>query len=213
MTAATAPRDPRHPSRLGSTWVGVAAPAGLLAALGLAAWLRADVLESGGDPILVGVSFGVLLLVLARIATPGRCGVIARSGRAGVATAVGLGLVCGGLLVAIAATAPAGGLRLEPGRAGALLPWSLVTLLAATAEESLLRGALFDTVEAAVGVPAALAVTSLAFALMHVPSYGWGVVPLDAAVGLALGGLRLAAGGWLAPAVTHGVADLATWWL
>jgi membrane protease YdiL (CAAX protease family) len=55
--------------------------------------------------------------------------------------------------------------------------------------------------------------TSLAFALMHVPIYGWGVVPLDLAVGLALGGLRLATGTVLAPIAAHAVADLATWWL
>jgi membrane protease YdiL (CAAX protease family) len=51
------------------------------------------------------------------------------------------------------------------------------------------------------------------FALMHVPLYGWHVVPLDLAVGLALGGLRVATRGVAAPAVAHAVADLATWWL
>jgi membrane protease YdiL (CAAX protease family) len=62
-------------------------------------------------------------------------------------------------------------------------------------------------------VVAAIVVTSVAFALMHVPLYGWHVVPLDLGVGIFLGGLRLASGGIAAPAVAHAVADIATWWL
>jgi hypothetical protein len=48
---------------------------------------------------------------------------------------------------------------------------------------------------------------------MHVPLYGWHVVPLDLGVGLWLAGLRLATGGIAAPAIAHAVADLATWWV
>jgi hypothetical protein len=48
---------------------------------------------------------------------------------------------------------------------------------------------------------------------MHVPLYGWHVMPLDLAVGLVFGGLRLATHGVAAPAAAHAVADLATWWL
>ena len=59
----------------------------------------------------------------------------------------------------------------------------------------------------------AVLVTSVVFALMHVPLYGWHVVPLDLGVGLWLAGLRLATGGIAAPAVAHTIADLATWWL
>ena len=55
--------------------------------------------------------------------------------------------------------------------------------------------------------------TAVLFALMHVPLYGWHVVPLDLGVGLWLAGLRLATGGVAAPAIAHTVADLATWWL
>jgi hypothetical protein len=46
-----------------------------------------------------------------------------------------------------------------------------------------------------------------------VPLYGWGAVPLDLAVGVWLGGLRLVTGGWAAPAVAHTFADLAAGWL
>ena len=59
----------------------------------------------------------------------------------------------------------------------------------------------------------AIAVSAVAFALLHVPVYGWSVLPLDLAVGVALGVLRVLAGSVTAPAITHVVADLAGWWL
>ena len=86
-------------------------------------------------------------------------------------------------------------------------------MVVASAEEALLRGRLFDGVERSGGMAAAIVVTSAAFALMHVPLYGWQVVPLDLAVGVVLGGLRLSTRGVIAPAAAHTVADLATWWL
>jgi membrane protease YdiL (CAAX protease family) len=89
----------------------------------------------------------------------------------------------------------------------------LVTILVAAGEEAILRGAMFAAVVRAAGGLAAVLVTTLAFALLHVPLYGWHVVPLDLAVGLVLGGLRVATGGVAAPAAAHAVADLATWWL
>jgi hypothetical protein len=48
---------------------------------------------------------------------------------------------------------------------------------------------------------------------MHVPLYGWQVVPLDLGVGVWLAGLRLATGGVAAPALAHWIADLSTWWI
>ena len=72
---------------------------------------------------------------------------------------------------------------------------------------------LFDALRRAGGVLPAIAITTLAFAAMHVPLYGWHVVPLDLAVGLGFGGLRLVTGRVAAPAAAHTVADLATWWL
>jgi membrane protease YdiL (CAAX protease family) len=88
-----------------------------------------------------------------------------------------------------------------------------VTVLVATAEELVLRGALFDKLNGGIGTLGAVLVTSVVFALMHVPLYGWHVVPLDLGVGLWLAGLRLATGGIAAPAIAHTIADLATWWL
>ena len=83
----------------------------------------------------------------------------------------------------------------------------------AVAEEVLLRGVLWNVTAVRWGDVAALAVTTAAFGLLHVPLYGWDALPLDLAAGLLLGGLRLAAGGWGAPAVAHTLADLAGWWV
>ena len=89
-----------------------------------------------------------------------------------------------------------------------------MTILVACTEEAVLRGAMFFTeLDAPFGVAAAVLATSAVFALVHVPLYGWHVVPLDLGVGLWLAGLRLASGGVAAPAVAHTLADLATWWL
>lgn len=91
--------------------------------------------------------------------------------------------------------------------------WAVFVVVVAVAEEALLRGSLFRAIEQRAGVATAIAVTSVAFGLLHAPVYGWGVVPLDIAVGVWLGTLRAVTGTVAAPAVAHAVADLAGWWL
>ncbi|HZC70837.1 MAG TPA: CPBP family intramembrane glutamic endopeptidase [Jatrophihabitans sp.] len=91
--------------------------------------------------------------------------------------------------------------------------WAAFVVGVAVAEEALLRGSLFRAVEQRAGVVAAIAVTSVAFGLLHAPVYGWAVVPLDIAVGVWLGALRAVTGTVAAPAIAHAVADLAGWWL
>jgi membrane protease YdiL (CAAX protease family) len=98
-------------------------------------------------------------------------------------------------------------------------------LLAAVAEEALFRGALYAWIErsaaAAAGrrrgggswgtaLPPALAVvvSAVAFALMHLPSYGPSALPVDLGAGLLLGWQRWASGHWTVPAATHAVANL-----
>ncbi len=93
------------------------------------------------------------------------------------------------------------------------LSWALVVAVVAVAEEALLRGSLFTAVERRRGTAVAVVVTSVAFALLHAPVYGWGVVPLDFAVGVWLGTLRVVSGSVAAPAVAHVLADLAGWWV
>jgi membrane protease YdiL (CAAX protease family) len=90
------------------------------------------------------------------------------------------------------------------------LGWALAVTVVAGAEEVFLRGTLYD----AIAVPwVAVVVGAVCFALLHVPLYGWHVVPLDLAVGLVLGGLRVESGTAAAPAVTHIGADLVGWFL
>ena len=95
------------------------------------------------------------------------------------------------------------GMRPEP-----FVAWVGVAAVVAVAEEALLRGALLDAMRDAAGLPAAVLLTSAAFALMHVPLYGWSVVPIDLAAGIWLAGLRLASRGVAAPAVARFLA----WW-
>lgn len=205
MTAAAAPIELRAPAGAGR-WL---APVALLLALGTIIGLRWWATRAGLDPLVVGVVFGIALgfVALARSQRPA----LPAARSVGIGIAVGLGLA----LITVAASAFAGlGAGTLLGRPAApFVPWALITIVVATAEEALLRGRLFDAVRRLGGVVPALLITTLAFALMHVPLYGWHVVPLDLAVGLVLGGLRLATGGIAAPAAAHAIADLATWWL
>lgn len=159
---------------------------------------------AGGDDVArskpAGLLFAACLLVLV-IAAGTRVPVDRRALALGV---LGIAVVClpvgfGHLLA----------LRPLHGTDG-FLPWALAVTVVAAAEELFLRGALFD----AVGRPwAAVALGAVLFALLHVPLYGWHVVPLDLAVGLVLGGLRLETGTPAAPVVTHVGADLVGWFL
>ena len=107
-------------------------------------------------------------------------------------------------LAAVAAASLAGGpafaLRADP---AAL---ALVTL-AAVAEEALFRGALYGLLER-LGPVAAIAGSSLAFALLHVPLYGMAALPVDLGAGLLLSWQRWASGRWTVPAATHAAANL-----
>jgi membrane protease YdiL (CAAX protease family) len=91
--------------------------------------------------------------------------------------------------------------------------WAPATLAVATAEEAFLRGVLYDAVARARGIDVAVVVGAVAFAALHLPLYGWHAVPLDLAVGLLLGALRVVSGTWTAPAIAHAGADLIGWWL
>jgi len=192
------------------------AEAALLAAgLGAIAALRLAATRIGLDPLAIGAGFGLALLslvVASRVRLPlGARPFAAAILGAALGAAIGLALV----IVTFAGAEIAGVSRVPGlGRADAtFVPWAAVTIVVAFAEEAVLRGVLFDRLRRAGGPVAAIVATAALFALMHVPLYGWHVVPLDLTVGLALGGLRLATGGVIAPTIAHAVADLATWWL
>jgi membrane protease YdiL (CAAX protease family) len=192
------------------------ASAGVLPGLIRAAWItlglavvvgaRWAATVAGASPYLVGALFGVAFLVLAwaggmRVSVP-----------APSAWLIGLAGSVVLVVLALGASQLAGQpLRAVPKTEFAL--WALITIVVASAEELVLRGALFNAIRDATGLLSAVVFTSAAFALMHVPLYGWHVVPLDLGVGVFLAGLRLASGGVAAPVVAHVIADLATWWL
>jgi membrane protease YdiL (CAAX protease family) len=185
----------------------LAARAGaLLLGAASAALARAAVNGQGAvSGFAAGAAFGAALLGLA---------VAARwQVRVPPPRALAIGLAGGAVLIGVPLIAHPGlplmvGMRPQP-----MAAWIVVTVVVATAEEVVFRGALLDAVSQAAGLPVAIGVTSLAFALIHVPLYGWGVVPLDLGVGIWLAGLRLLSGSVAAPAVAHVLADLATWWL
>jgi membrane protease YdiL (CAAX protease family) len=176
----------------------------LVLAFAVAVGLRVLV---GGDAVagslLAGLVFAACLLVLA-LAAGTRVPVTRSAILVGLA---GAALVCApvGLERLLTATPP----RSADGFAG----WAAVVVVVATAEEVFLRGALFDAVEQVAGALPAVLVGAACFAVLHVPLYGWHVLPLDLAVGVVLGGLRQATGTPAAPAVTHVGADLVGWFL
>ncbi len=194
MTAIAQPRQPL--ARPGLVALG-------LSVIVIARWAVA--LRLVADPILVGLGFGACLLAL---------GVV---GGARVALSrpaslpIGLG---GGAVLVIVALLARGSSPVATFPTGVpFAPWALATVLVAIGEEVVLRGALLDALDVRRGTIVAILGTSLLFALIHVPLYGWHVVPLDFGVGLWLAGLRLLSGGVAAPAIAHTIADLATYWL
>ena len=207
-------------SRPTSDSLGAWRPA-VLVAVGLAAitGARWGATRAGLDALPVGAAFGLALLVLAAAGFDLRAHAegVTRIDLRRLTRALVIGAVVGLALATAAVIGPAlGGSTRIPGLGRpdvSFVPWALVTILVASAEEAVLRGVLFNRVARAGGIPLAIAVTTVAFALLHVPLYGWHVVPLDLAVGLGLGGLRVATRSVAAPAVAHTVADLATWWL
>jgi membrane protease YdiL (CAAX protease family) len=187
-----------------------------LAAITVVRW---GTTRAGFDALAVGATFGLALLLLAAsgLGPSEWASGVARIDLRRLSGAVVVGALAGLALAALALIGPAlGGLPriLGLGRPDvAFLPWALVTVVVASAEEAVLRGVLFDRLTRVGGIPLAIGVTTVGFAFLHVPLYGWHVVPLDLAVGLGLGGLRVATRSIAAPAAAHAVADLATWWL
>jgi membrane protease YdiL (CAAX protease family) len=156
---------------------------------------------AGPESVTAGLAFAAVL---------GGCAVALRPAARATRTAVVAG-VFGAVVLVVPAAAVHGfsGARTLSGYAG----WASLTAVVATAEEAFLRGALFGVLARWRGPDVAVVAAAIAFALLHVPLYGWHAVPLDLAVGLLLGALRLLTGGWAAPAVAHVGADLAGWWV
>jgi membrane protease YdiL (CAAX protease family) len=120
-----------------------------------------------------GLVFAALLLSLAVLAGMREAlapGPVRRQLTLGLA---GAAVLCA-VPLAVHLRTPGGALPL-----GELPLWAGVVTVVAVAEEVLLRGVLWSAAEQWRGPTAALAVTSAAFGLLHVPLYGWGALPLD----------------------------------
>jgi membrane protease YdiL (CAAX protease family) len=120
--------------------------------------------------------------------------------------AVLAGLATGALLLVPVALTPLAGRPLA-----AFWEWAAIAAVIATLEETAIRGALYRRWSEEAGPVVAILAGALVFALIHLPRYGLGAMPLDAAVGLALGGLRALTGRVLPCAVAHTVADWGAW--
>jgi membrane protease YdiL (CAAX protease family) len=83
----------------------------------------------------------------------------------------------------------------------------VASVAAAVAEEAVFRRALYDRLRRW-GPFVAVAGAAVAFALVHVPAYGWAAVPIDLGAGILFGWQRWATGSWAVPAATHVVANL-----
>jgi membrane protease YdiL (CAAX protease family) len=194
MTATTAHAGPRERSAMLSA----------LLLLGFAGAVGARLVVAGPGPArspTAGLMFAGLLLAMC----------VAMRTR----VPVSLSALATGLAGAVLLCAPVALLRgtLQLQGSSGFASWALVVTVVAAAEELFLRGALYDAIRDAVDERGAIVVAAVAFAALHVPLYGWHVVPLDLVVGLVLGELRRTSGTPAAPAVTHVGADLAAWFL
>ena len=83
----------------------------------------------------------------------------------------------------------------------------VASVAAAIGEEVVFRRGLYGVLERQ-GPLVAVVTAALVFGLVHVPMYGWAVVPVDVGAGLVFGWQRWASGTWTSSAVTHAAANL-----
>ena len=167
-----------------------------------AAFLRAVLLPLGD--VLSTAVFAACLLGISLIPL-NREGVIVES-RWGRGAAMLAGLAAGAVLLAPLFS---GSLTTRP--LAAFWSWGAVAAMVATLEETAIRGVLYRSWHDEAGPVAAIVVSAVVFALIHLPRYGFAAMPLDLAVGVALSGLRAMTGRVLPCAVAHTIADWGAW--
>jgi membrane protease YdiL (CAAX protease family) len=116
-----------------------------------------------------------------------------------------------GVAVGAALIAPVTGGGLSSRPLDAFWLWAAIAGVVASLEETAIRGALYRRWSEEAGPLAAIAIGALVFSLIHLPRYGFGALPLDFAVGVALGGLRALTGRVVPCALAHTMADWAAW--
>jgi membrane protease YdiL (CAAX protease family) len=192
MAVATAPA---------SRWdrlLRVAGACAVAGAVGLLLLRPAPAFATLRTPAFLGLAYVVILAAGALVSHLGArdAPAPATAGPSAMCLAAGLGAVV--LARFIVAPAP----RLVPTTVGVGL-----SVLAAVAEEALFRGGLFRLLERR-GAALAVVGSALAFALVHVPAYGWPAFPVDLGAGLLFSWQRLSTGRWSVPAATHAAANL-----
>lgn len=173
---------------------------------GLAVSVAVRIIVGNGNvahSAVAGLAFAACLLVLSAAA-----GISVKVTR----RAIVIGLLGGIFLCIPAVVAHISGVTSHQPM-GSYLSWSCIVGVVALAEEIFLRGVLFDAVMSWRGEHMAVIISAVAFALLHIPLYGWSAIPLDFVVGLWLGSLRAVTGIFWAPATAHILADLFAWWL
>lgn len=165
-----------------------------------AALLRAALLPLGDG--LSTIAFGACLLGFILL-EPGARPAEARWGRGwSVAAGAALGLLLvAPLLGQLSSVRPLSG----------FIQWGAIAALVATLEELAIRGRLQQRWTEDAGPTAAIIAGAAVFALIHLPRYGPGAMPLDFSVGLALGGLRALTGRVMPGAIAHVMADWGAW--
>jgi membrane protease YdiL (CAAX protease family) len=187
---------PSVPPRAGRL-LRVAGAGAIVAAAGLLVLRPAGAFTSLRSPAFLGLAY-VLMLATGALGSHLGKGDEAAAGARTSAACLAAGL--GAVTLARFVVAPA------PPMAAATVGIGL-SVLAAVAEEALFRGGLFRLLEGR-GMAIAVAGSALAFALVHVPAYGWQAFPVDLGAGLLFSWQRLATGRWSVPAATHAAANL-----
>jgi membrane protease YdiL (CAAX protease family) len=186
-----------------------------------AALLRAILLPFGD--LLSTVVFGACLLAITvmegnyyPLPDPphkgeGNFGPLVSGGGKSPAAAGTVGGIVAGLMVGAVLLAPVVTGRLSQRPLADFWSWAAIAAVIATLEETAIRGALYRRWSEEAGPTVAIVAGAMVFALIHLPRYGLSAMPLDAAVGLALGGLRAVTGRVLPCAIAHTIADWGAW--
>jgi membrane protease YdiL (CAAX protease family) len=172
-----------------------------ITALVLAAALLRALLLPLGDLVSTGL-FGACLLAIAWFERR-QVGSEAQWGRAASLLA--------GILTGVALLAPVTAASLSTRPLADFWTWAAIAALIATLEEGVIRGTLYRRWRDEAGPAAAILAGAIVFAVIHLPRYGLAAMPLDLAVGVALGGLRAASGRVMPAAVAHTIADWGAW--
>jgi membrane protease YdiL (CAAX protease family) len=195
MTALELPAQTRDRTSILALPVAAAGVAVLLAR----PWLVSKTLGEAGL-LLLYVALGVMSLATPTRALPVPSG----SRRWQVPSRVHPGIVVSIGLIALAVArlmaAPVAPLAVGASAVG-------LNLVAAVAEEAFFRKFLYGSL-LSYGAAGAVVLSSVAFAVVHVPLYGGAVFWVDLGAGLLLGWQRWASGSWAAPAATHAAANI-----